>query len=74
MTDAETDEQFYRDTESIAFPKLDGYRYEIPDESFYPAFDDGCRLHLTRSTVATSTPPCIGAPITTPRFVTPCAS
>jgi thioredoxin reductase (NADPH) len=23
MTDAETDEQFYRDTESIAFPKLD---------------------------------------------------
>jgi hypothetical protein len=23
MTDAETDEQFYRDTERIAFPKLD---------------------------------------------------
>ena len=29
---------------------------------------------ITRSTVATSTPRCIGAPITTPRFATPCAS
>jgi type III restriction enzyme len=39
----------------IAFPKVDGYRLEIPDESFYPAFDDDSRLHLERSTVATWT-------------------
>src|SRR6476620_12094056 len=29
MTDEEQDEQFYRDTESIAFPKLDDYQLSL---------------------------------------------
>ncbi len=39
----------------ITFPKLDGYRIEIPDERFFTSFDETCRLHLTKSTVATWT-------------------
>jgi len=39
----------------ITFPKLDGYRFEIPDEQFFPVFDDSCQLRLTKSTVATAT-------------------
>jgi type III restriction enzyme len=39
----------------ISFPKLDGYRFEVPDERFYPVFEDDCMLHLTRSSVATTT-------------------
>jgi type III restriction enzyme len=39
----------------ITFPKLNGYRIEIPDERFYPSFDDNCKLHLDTTTVATIT-------------------
>jgi type III restriction enzyme len=39
----------------ITFPKLNGYRIEIPDERFYPSFDDNCKLHLDPTTVATIT-------------------
>jgi type III restriction enzyme len=39
----------------ITFPKLDGYRREVPDERFDPVFDESSRLHLTQSTVATWT-------------------
>lgn len=39
----------------ITFPKLDGYRIEIPDERFFADYDDESQLHLTRSTVATWT-------------------
>jgi type III restriction enzyme len=38
---------------SITFPKLDGYRVEVPDEQFYTDFDTDCRLHLSRSAVPT---------------------
>ena len=31
MTDDETDEQFYRDTESIAFPKIDDRQLALLD-------------------------------------------
>ena len=36
----------------IGFPKLDGYRIEIPDEQFFANFDHTCRLHLEQSSVA----------------------
>ena len=39
----------------ITFPKVDGYRLEIPDEQFFTSFDDTTSLHLERSTVATWT-------------------
>jgi type III restriction enzyme len=39
----------------IAFPKLNGYRIEIPDERFHPEFGDESRLHLDPTTVATIT-------------------
>ncbi len=40
----------------IRFPKLDGYRVEIPDEELFAAFDDEtARLHVDRSVVATWT-------------------
>jgi type III restriction enzyme len=39
----------------ISFPKVDGYRVEIPDEEFFTSFDETCRLHLEQSTVATWT-------------------
>jgi len=39
----------------ITFPKVDGYRIEIPDEQFFTSFDETCRLHIERSTVATWT-------------------
>lgn len=40
----------------ITFPKLDGYRVEIPDEHLFTAFDDEtARLHVDRNTVATWT-------------------
>jgi type III restriction enzyme len=37
----------------ITFPKLDGYRVEVPDEEFLTDFATDCRLHLSRSTVPT---------------------
>ena len=40
----------------ITFPKLDGYRVEIPDEELFAAFDDEtARFHVDRSVVATWT-------------------
>jgi type III restriction enzyme len=39
----------------ITFPKLNGYRIEIPDERFHASFDENCHLHLDPSTVATIT-------------------
>ena len=39
----------------IEFPKVDGYRVEIPDEKFFTSFDEKSRLHVERSTVATWT-------------------
>lgn len=40
----------------IIFPKLDGYRIEIPDEHLFAALDDeAARLHVDRNTVATWT-------------------
>ena len=40
----------------IDFPKLDGYRVEIPDERLFSAFDDeAARLHVDPSAVATWT-------------------
>jgi type III restriction enzyme len=40
---------------AITFPKVDGYRIELPDEQFFTSFDESCRLHLKRDTVATWT-------------------
>jgi type III restriction enzyme len=36
----------------IAFPKLDGYRVELPDEDLEPGFDEDSRLELTPESVA----------------------
>ena len=30
----------------IRFPKVDGYRLELPDEPLHADFDEGCRLHV----------------------------
>jgi type III restriction enzyme len=37
---------------AIRFPKLDGYRVELPDEPLLADFDDGSRLHVDQSLVA----------------------
>ena len=40
----------------IRFPKLDGYRIEMPDEELFAAFDDEtAKLHVDRSVIATWT-------------------
>jgi type III restriction enzyme len=36
----------------IRFPKLDGYRVELPDEALHPDFIDESRMHLDSTTVA----------------------
>lgn len=36
----------------IRFPKLDGYRVELPDEALHPDFTDESRMHLDATTVA----------------------
>jgi type III restriction enzyme len=36
----------------IAFPKLDGYRIELPDERVFATFDEDSRLHLDQTEVA----------------------
>lgn len=37
---------------TIGFPKLDGYRIELPDELLHADFDDESKWHLDRQTVA----------------------
>jgi len=37
---------------AIRFPKLDGYRVELPDEPLHADFDDDSMLHLDEKTVA----------------------
>ena len=37
---------------AIQFPKLDGYRVELPDEALHAGFDAKSRLHLDQATVA----------------------
>jgi len=37
---------------AIQFPKLDGYRVEIPDEKLHADFGEESRLHLDQATVA----------------------
>jgi type III restriction enzyme len=37
---------------SIQFPKLDGYRVELPDETLHADFDEESRWHLDEPTVA----------------------
>jgi type III restriction enzyme len=37
---------------AIRFPKLDGYRVELPDESLHADFTDESRMHLDQTTVA----------------------
>ena len=37
---------------AIRFPKLDGYRVELPDETLHADFDEESRLHLDQATVA----------------------
>jgi type III restriction enzyme len=37
---------------AIEFPKLDGYRVELPDEDLHADFDKESRLHLAQETVA----------------------
>jgi type III restriction enzyme len=37
---------------AIQFPKLDGYRVELPDETLHPDFDEDSRWHLDESAVA----------------------
>ena len=37
---------------AIRFPKLDGYRVELPDETLHAAFDEYSRLHLDQATIA----------------------
>lgn len=39
----------------IEFPKLEGYRVEIPDEQLHHDFTEESRLHVTKETVATWT-------------------
>ncbi len=36
----------------IAFPKLDGYRVELPDEPLHADFDESSQLHVEQSMVA----------------------
>lgn len=36
----------------IEFPKLDGYRLEIPDQEFFASFDETVRLHVDQQAVA----------------------
>ena len=36
----------------IRFPKLDGYRAELPDEPLLPCFSEESRLHISRADVA----------------------
>lgn len=36
----------------IAFPKLDGYRVELPDEPLHADFDEASRLHVDQALVA----------------------
>ena len=37
---------------AIRFPKLDGYRVELPDEPLHADFDERSRLHLDQASVA----------------------
>jgi len=37
---------------AIRFPKLDGYRVELPDEMLHADFDENSKLHLDQATVA----------------------
>jgi type III restriction enzyme len=37
---------------AIQFPKLDGYRVELPDEKLHADFDEDSRMHLDQATVA----------------------
>ncbi|MGO8894150.1 MAG: hypothetical protein ACLQB1_31340 [Streptosporangiaceae bacterium] len=37
---------------AIHFPKLDGYRVELPDETLHADFDEDSRMHLDQATVA----------------------
>ena len=37
---------------AIRFPKLDGYRVELPDETLHADFDEEARMHLDQATVA----------------------
>lgn len=37
---------------AIQFPKLDGYRVELPDEKLHADFDEGSQMHLDQATVA----------------------
>src|SRR5262249_48983546 len=37
---------------AIRFPKLDGYRIELPDEPLHPDFTDESKMHLTQAQVA----------------------
>jgi len=37
---------------AIGFPKLDGYRVELPDERLHPAFTGDSTMHLDQATVA----------------------
>src|SRR2546430_3934430 len=37
---------------SIQFPKLDGYRVELPDETLHADFDENSRMHLDEAIVA----------------------
>jgi type III restriction enzyme len=37
---------------AISFPKLDGYRVELPDEQLHADFNEASKLHLDRTTVA----------------------
>ena len=37
---------------AIHFPKLDGYRVELPDETLHADFDEDSRMHLDHATVA----------------------
>jgi type III restriction enzyme len=45
---ADTDRYHLR----IGFPKLDGYRVELPDERVFAEFDQASRLHLEQTEVA----------------------
>ena len=37
---------------AVQFPKLDGYRVELPDEKLHADFDEDSRMHLDQATVA----------------------
>ncbi len=41
-----------RDELAITFPKLDGYRIELPDDQLHADFDGTDRMHLDREGVA----------------------